>query len=121
MVIGFLLPLLRRLSSRAQALVGAAVMLLGLALTAAWAGLGAGHGSALLIRFGILLVLVGAVLCVRALRLTRRKHGGHQWIEKDDLAAVGDRSDRTGAAGPSVSPSSERTPVPGAEPVPPGR
>lgn len=73
MFVGFLLPLLRRLSLRTQALVGAAVMLSGLALTATWAELGASHGAVLLIRFGILLVLVGAGLCLRAVMVTRRK------------------------------------------------
>lgn len=109
MLVGFLLPLLRRLSPRAQVLAGAAVMLPGLALIATWAGLGASPGVVLLIRFGILLVLVGAVLCVRAVMVARRKQGGHQRIEKVDLDAVDDRRNRTGVGTPKVSPSeSER-------------
>lgn len=95
MLVGFLLPLLRRLSSRAQALVGAAAIAVGLALTAAWAGLGAGHGAVLPIRSGFLLALVGAILCVRAGAVTRRKKGARQEIEKDDLAAVDDHLDTT--------------------------
>jgi dipeptide/tripeptide permease len=78
MFVGFLLPLLRRLSSRGQALVGAAVMLFGVALAATWAGLGAGHGAPLLIRFGILFVVIGAALCVRTVMVARRQQGGHQ-------------------------------------------
>jgi hypothetical protein len=109
MLVGFFLPVLRRLSSRAQALVGAAVIALGLALTAAWAGLGADHATVLLIRSGILLALVGAMLCVRAGVVTRRRQGARQGTEKDDLAAVDDHRDTTGPAS-SVPPfsSSER-------------
>lgn len=98
MLVGLLLPLLRRLSSRAQALVGAAVMAVGLALTAAWAGLGAGHGAVLLIRFGILSALVGAIVCVRAGVVTRRQQGAHRRIEKDDLSVAHDHLDTSRAA-----------------------
>lgn len=54
----------------------------GLALSALWVGLGAGHSGALFVRFGILIVLVGGVLsapvALAALqqRRSRRIQGG---------------------------------------------
>jgi hypothetical protein len=100
-LVGFLLPLLRRLSSRAQALISVAVIAMGLALTGVWAGLGASHETVLLVRFGMLLALVGAILCVRTGVVIRRKQGARQRIENDDLAAVDDHPDMTRAAEPA--------------------
>jgi hypothetical protein len=62
MLLGLLIPLLRRLSARIQMLIGAAIMLAGLALVLTLAL--RGHtpaGSVLLIRVGLLLTLVGLV------------------------------------------------------------
>ena len=53
-------------------LTGALLTACGIALVAAWALTGAGHGTALLARFGILAVIAGAALMTRT--AYRRRH-----------------------------------------------
>ena len=74
MLIGFLLPLLRRFSARKRALISAAVMAAGVALATAMVLQGHAHrGNALPIRLGLLLALAGLVLFVSSVRAGRQK------------------------------------------------
>ena len=79
MLIGFLLPLLRRFSARTRMLIAAAVMAVGVALAMALALQGQAHReNALPIRLGLLLALAGLGLFIsgaRASRRDRRQHG----------------------------------------------
>lgn len=80
MLIGLLLPLLRRFNARIRMLTGAAVMAAGLAL--ALGLLARGHpsgGTLLLIRIGFLLTLAGFVQFGSGVRGDRRGHqvSGH--------------------------------------------
>lgn len=73
MLIGFLLPLLRRFSARGRMLIAAAVMAAGMALAAA--AVLQGHAlreDAQLIRLGLLLALAGLGLFVSGVRASRR-------------------------------------------------
>ena len=83
MLVGILLPVLRRLSGRVQALTALVLVGAGLALSAAWIELGAGHNYVLLIRCGALLMLVGAVIAVRASMGKRRAHHPRQSDEHE--------------------------------------
>jgi hypothetical protein len=65
------LSLLFRSSGRPM-LAGALLTLCGIGLVAIWALTGAGHGTALLVRFGILGTLAGAALM--ATTAYRRRH-----------------------------------------------
>jgi hypothetical protein len=73
MLIGFLLPLLRRFSARTRMLIAAAVMAAGVALAMVLALQGHAHReTALPIRFGLLLTLAGLGLLVSGVRASRR-------------------------------------------------
>jgi hypothetical protein len=62
MLLGLLMPLLRRFGARTRMLIGAAVMVAGLALVLTLVLRGhAPGGSVLLIRIGLLLALAGVV------------------------------------------------------------
>ncbi|HEY6315132.1 MAG TPA: hypothetical protein VIY52_30615 [Streptosporangiaceae bacterium] len=54
-------------------LTGAVLTAFGIALVAVWALTGAGHGAALLVRFGILGTLAGAALITRTAYRRRRE------------------------------------------------
>ena len=71
MLIGFLLPLLRRFRARTGLLIAIAIMAAGLAL--ALTGLLRGHvpGHVTLIRWGLLLTVAGVALLVSVVRGTR--------------------------------------------------
>jgi hypothetical protein len=73
MLIGFLLPLLRRLSPRVRILAGIAVMAAGLALALSLLLRGHAPGSALLIRIGLLVTLAGLAQFVSGVRGARRR------------------------------------------------
>jgi len=74
MLIGFLLPLLRRFSARRRMLIAAAIMAAGLALAATLALQGYAHReNALPIRFGLLVTIAGLGLFVSAVRAIRRE------------------------------------------------
>lgn len=64
MLIGFIWPALSRLTSRSRLAVGVAVMVAGLAMVGAWAGLALGRSGVLVVRTGILVTLAGSVLMV---------------------------------------------------------
>jgi hypothetical protein len=69
MLIGFLLPLLRRFSARVRVLTGVAVMVAGLALVLSLALRGHAPGaSVLFIRVGFLLTLAGLAQTVSGAR-----------------------------------------------------
>jgi hypothetical protein len=73
MLIGPLLPLLRRLSGRARMLIGAAAMAVGLALVLVLGLRGHPPGeSVLLIRVGLLLAVAGPVMFATGVRGDRR-------------------------------------------------
>lgn len=73
MLIGFLLPLVRRLSARARTLIAAAIMAAGLALALLLARHGHAHRqNALPIRFGLLLALAGLGLLLSGVRASQR-------------------------------------------------
>jgi hypothetical protein len=86
-LIGFLLPLLRRISGRMRMLIGAAVMVLGLALVLVLALQGHPPGaSVLLIRVGLLLAVAGPVMFatgVRSNRHGREPDGGEAELPDD--------------------------------------
>ena len=74
MLIGFLLPLLRRFSARSRMLIAAAVVVAGV-VAAALALQGHAHrGNALPIRFGLFVALAGLVLFVSGVRASRREN-----------------------------------------------
>lgn len=72
MLIGFLLPLLRRLSTRMRILTGTGVMAAGLVLALGLLLHGHPSGSVLLIRIGVLLTLAGLALIGSGVRGGRR-------------------------------------------------
>jgi hypothetical protein len=67
----FLFMLFR--SGRRPMLTGVLLTAAGIALVAVWALTGASHGTALLVRFGILGTLAGAALMTRTAYLRRRE------------------------------------------------
>lgn len=74
MLIGFLLPLLRRFSARKRMLISAAVMAAGVALATAVVLRGPAHRENVqLIRLGLLLTIAGLGLLVSAVRAGRRE------------------------------------------------
>lgn len=74
MLIGFLLPLLRRFSARGRVLISAAVMVAGLALATAMVMQGHAHrDNVLLVRWGLLLAIIGLGLLVSSVRAFRRE------------------------------------------------
>jgi hypothetical protein len=80
MLIGFLLPLLRRAGARTRMLIAVAVIATGLALVLVPLLL-RGHGHAAnapLIRYGMLATLAGLGLLVSAVRGGRRRGGGRE-------------------------------------------
>ena len=89
MLIGFLLPLLRRFSIRVRVLIGVAAMVAGLALALSLALRGhAPGGNVVFIRIGILLTLAGLAMTVSAARARRR---GRQ-LHGDDPEQPQDRA-----------------------------
>jgi hypothetical protein len=72
MLLGLLMPLLRRFGARTRMLIGAAVMVAGLALVLTLVLRGhAPGGSVLLIRIGLLLTLGGLAPLASAIRRSR--------------------------------------------------
>lgn len=72
MLIGSLLPLLRRLSARTRMLTGIGVMAVGLALALSLLLQGHTSGNVLLIRIGVLLTLAGLALLGSGVRGAHR-------------------------------------------------
>lgn len=72
MLIGFLLPLLRRLSARMRLLTGLGVTAAGLALALSLLLRGHASGSVLLIRVGLLLTIAGLALLASGARGAHR-------------------------------------------------
>lgn len=72
MLIGFLLPLLRRLSARMRMLTGIGVMAAGLALALSLLLHAHASGNVLLIRIGLLLTIAGLALFASGVRGARR-------------------------------------------------
>ena len=73
MLIGFLLPLLRRFRARTRMLISAAVMAAGVALATAVLLQAHARENVLLIRLGLFLTLAGLGLFVSAVRASRRE------------------------------------------------
>jgi hypothetical protein len=84
MLIGFLLPLLRRLSVRTRMLTGLAVMAAGLALALGLLLRGHAAGSVLLIRVGLVLTLAGLVMFVSGVRGARPRELHANGTERSD-------------------------------------
>lgn len=72
MLIGFLLPLLRRFGARTRMLIALAVTAAGLALALTVLLRGHVSGEAPLVRWGLVLTVIGLVLLVAAVRGLRR-------------------------------------------------
>jgi hypothetical protein len=72
MLIGYLLPLLRRLSARTRMLTGVGVMVAGLALALSLLLRGHTSGDVLVIRIGLLFTLAGMALLASGVRGARR-------------------------------------------------
>jgi peptidoglycan/LPS O-acetylase OafA/YrhL len=93
MLIGFLLPLLRRFGARTQMLIAAAVMAVGVALAVALALQGHAHReNALPIRLGLLLALAGLGLFISGVRASRRD-GQHQGSDAEQRGGEAERAD----------------------------
>lgn len=93
MLIGFLLPVVRRLSARTRILVAAAVMTAGVALAMALILQGHAHRENVLpIRFSLLLALAGLGLLVSGVRAARRdrQHQGGDAEQRGGGAAQAD-------------------------------
>jgi small neutral amino acid transporter SnatA (MarC family) len=87
MLLGFLLPLLRRFTARTRMLIAAAIMTAGVALALALALHGHAHReNALPIRLCVLLALAGLGLLVSGARASRRdqRHQDSDTKQADD-------------------------------------
>jgi hypothetical protein len=84
MLIGFLLPLMRRLSARMRMLTGVGVMVAGLALALSLLLRGHASGDVLLIRIGLLVTLAGLALLASGVRGVRRDEFHHSDADHQD-------------------------------------